>query len=64
MADLKNVNVKLKTKSKESKNQSFPLETANKLLKLPNSQWELDDKDFKWNGTELAKASTAKDAKA
>lgn len=48
--------VTLKTKAaKNAVNQSFEISQANKLLNLPNSQWKLDDKSFKWNGTEIAK---------
>lgn len=49
--------VKLKaTDSKKEKIQSFEIGVANKLLKLPNSKWKLEDKAFKWNGIEIAKA--------
>ena len=49
--------VTLKTKNADKpRKKSFPLEQANKLIKLKNSQWELDDKGYKFNGTELAKA--------
>jgi hypothetical protein len=50
-------NVKLKAKDgkKDAKPVEFSIGQANKLLKLPNTQWELDDKAYKWNGTEIAK---------
>ena len=39
------------------KTKEFPIDQANKLLKMKKSAWKLDDKDFKFNGTEIAKAS-------
>lgn len=39
---------------KESK-QSFSDAQAIKILKLPNSQWELADERFSWDGKELTK---------
>lgn len=57
MADEKNVMVTLKTKARKdykSKDQKFTVAHANAVLKLPNSQWELNDAGWKWNGTELA----------
>ena len=53
------VMVKLKTKKNkkgESKERSFEISQANELLKLRKTQWELADKGFKWNGSEIAKA--------
>lgn len=49
--------VKLKAKDgkKDAKPVEFSMTQANNLLKLPNTQWELDDKAYKWNGTEIAK---------
>jgi hypothetical protein len=48
--------VKLKAKDqKNGKTTEFEIQQANKLLSLNNSQWELEDKLFKWNGTEIAK---------
>lgn len=55
----KKVFVKLKATdgSKDKENiQSFEITVANKLLKLSNSKWKLEDKGFKWNGIEIAKA--------
>lgn len=58
MSEDKIVMVTLKTKvtkeRKKSKDRSFPISQANTILKLANSQWELNDKDFKWNGKEIA----------
>lgn len=58
MADnKKNPEVTLKTKSRKgrkSKTQKFPISQANKLLKLSNTEWELSDEGFKWNGKEIA----------
>ena len=59
MAQTKVETVKLKTKARKdykSKSQTFDVEHANRILKLPKSQWQLDDKNWKWNGQELAKA--------
>jgi hypothetical protein len=47
--------VTLSTKGENPKKREFELSRANALLKLPKSQWKLDDKDFKWNGSEIAK---------
>lgn len=44
--------------AKDKKNPSptpFPISQANRLLKMNNSQWELKDEKFIWNGTEIAK---------
>lgn len=49
-------NVLLKAKDqKNPKPQPFPISQANRLLSLSNSQWELSDEKYQWNGTELAK---------
>ena len=51
--------VKLKTKAlkgRKSKEQKVSIGQANIMLKMRKSQWELADKSFKWNGTEIAKA--------
>ncbi len=55
MADEKMIMVELSTKDEKSKKREFELSIANQLLKLPKSQWKLSDKDFKWNGSEIAK---------
>jgi hypothetical protein len=48
--------VKLKKKNgKENDGREFPIAQANTLLKLPNSQWEIGDNKYQWNGTEIAK---------
>lgn len=50
------VNVKLTTGSdKKAKTRMFDIDHANRVLKLSNSQWKLDDPNYKWNGTEIAK---------
>lgn len=49
------VMVELSTKDEKTKKREFELSIANKLLKLPKSQWKLTDKDFQWNGSEIAK---------
>lgn len=54
----KPVMVQLKTKKNgnvDSKTRSFEISQANSILKLRNTQWQLDDKGFEWNGTEIAK---------
>lgn len=49
-------NVLLTAKDKKNpKPQPFPISQANTLLSLRNSQWELSDEKFTWNGTEIAK---------
>ena len=49
--------VKLKPKDKKAKvsERYFLVSHANEILKKPNSQWELNDPGYKWNGVELAK---------
>lgn len=42
---------------KDTKPRKFPIEQANKLLSLPKTAWKLDDKNFEWNGNEIAKKS-------
>ncbi len=44
-----------KNKKGESKSKSFEISQANELLKLRKTQWVLDDKNFQWNGSEIAK---------
>jgi hypothetical protein len=47
---------KLKVKGKkDAKPVEFTMSEANKLLKLPNCQWELADEKLEWNGIEIAK---------
>lgn len=46
--------VTLKTKGDKPKKQEFELSHANRILSLPNSQWELSDTGFQWNGTEIS----------
>jgi len=41
--------------TKEPKVQKFEIDQANKLLKLPNSRFELADDEFDWNGIEISK---------
>lgn len=58
----KNETVKLKQKDgKDPKKASaveFSVKRANALLLLPNSQWELADDKYKWNGSEIATTAT------
>lgn len=42
---------------KNPKVQEFDIDQANKLLKLPNSQFELKDDKFEWNGMEIGMKS-------
>jgi len=49
------VKLKAKDQKKEAKPVEFEIGQANKLLKLSNSQWELSDDKFQWNGIEIAK---------
>lgn len=46
-------------KSAKAKEVPFMLGQANKILSLKNAKWELADKNFKWNGKELAKVAKA-----
>ncbi len=51
------VNLKQKDGGKGPKIQrKFEIGQANKLLSLSKSQWELNDENFKWNGSEIANA--------
>jgi len=53
---IKKTVVKLKAKDvKDSKPVEFEVSQAIRLLSFSNSQWELADKDFKFNGTEITK---------
>ena len=45
---------------KDAKKVNFELSIANQLLSLSNSQWELSDEKFNWNGTEISKAKEEK----
>lgn len=52
------VNLKQKDGSKGPKTErKFEISQANKLLSLTNSQWILNDENFKWNGKEIATES-------
>lgn len=51
-----NQDVVLKAKGEKGKDRKFPIGQANKILSLSNSQWELNDKGFSWNGKEIVKA--------
>ena len=46
------------TDRKKNVKQSFPIEQANALLKLPNTKWKLNDAKYKWNGKEIAKVAS------
>lgn len=47
-------------KGRKSKSVTLPIGQANMILKMRKSQWELNDKTFIWNGTEVAKNSKLK----
>lgn len=47
--------------AKDGNKQSFEVSQANKLLKMNRSQFQLADKNWSWNGIELAKAKDAKE---
>lgn len=49
------VNLVAIRKNKDAKEyeKTFPIARANALLKLPNSKWELSDKNYTWNGKEI-----------
>ncbi|MCB5972662.1 hypothetical protein LIT13_06700 [Flavobacterium psychrophilum] len=55
MSDLKKQVVNLKTKGDKSRKQEFELNQALRLLSLKNSQWELADEKYIFNGVDLAK---------
>ena len=55
MAEPKKVVVTLATKEDKARKREFPIEQANKLLKMPKPAWKLDDSKFEWNGSEIAK---------
>jgi len=53
------INPEVNLKAKDCKTEKkFELSKANKLLRTKNSQWELKDNNWVWNGTELDKAKT------
>lgn len=55
MADAKKTFVKLtNTDTKKAVTKSFEIGQANKILKLPNAKWKLDDPKFENNGSEIA----------
>lgn len=53
------VTLKTSLEKSKSKDRKFSIQHANNVLSLTNSKWELNDKNYKWNGTELAKAAKA-----
>lgn len=57
MATKDKVTLKAKDKKegKEPVKQSFEEAQAIRILKLPNSQWELADEKYTWDGKELSK---------
>lgn len=56
MKTVETVTLKTNLEKGKSKDRKFDVAHANKVLSLTNSKWELNDKKWKWNGTELAKA--------
>jgi len=63
MSEVKKVIVKLKATDGKKVERDFPIDQANKLLKLPKSKWELIDKNFVFNGIEIAKAGKSEPVK-
>lgn len=57
MALTVNTPVTLKAKGEKGKERTFDIKQANSLLKLHNTQWELNDAAYEHNGTELVKKS-------
>lgn len=55
--EVKVFDVKLKAKDAEKKEKTFPSDRALVLLKMKNSQWELADDGYKFDGKELSKAT-------
>ena len=58
MSEVKKTFVTLKVKGEKGKTQEFEIAQANALLKIKNSQWELKDEKFTYNGTEIAPKQT------
>lgn len=48
--------VRLKTKN--GKHRIFSRESAIRLLSMNNAQWEIDDKNLKWNGNDIIKRTS------
>lgn len=42
-------------KDGKSKKVEFEISRANKILSMKKPAWKLNDANFKWNGTEIAK---------
>lgn len=55
MAKATMVGLKSKDRQKNQVSQKFEITQANRLLSLQNTQWELSDANFEWNGTEIVK---------
>lgn len=52
----KPVMVELESKDrKKNVKQKFPIDQANEILNLANTQWKLSDPKFQHNGKEIAK---------
>ena len=58
MSEVKKTFVTLKVKGEKGREQKFEIAQANALLKIKNSQWELKDEKFTYNGTEIAPKPT------
>jgi len=49
----KNPKVTLRTKSDPKKSQDFELAQALRILRLPNSAWEINDDNFIYSGNDI-----------
>jgi len=50
--------IKLKAKGEYKQNQSFETPIALKLLRLPNSAWELDDKRYTFEDNDIKRVTS------
>lgn len=53
----KNATVKLVAKGKYKREQEFELQHALKLLRLPNTQWELNDERYTFENNDIKRNS-------
>jgi hypothetical protein len=49
----KNLKVTLRTKSDQQKTQDFEIPVALKLLRLPNSAWDIKDDNYIFSGNDI-----------
>ncbi len=57
----KNATVQLVAKGKYNRKQKFELQHALRLLRLPNTQWELNDERYIFNDNDIKRNSGAGD---